>query len=454
MASISKLANGRRAIQFVGPDRKRRTVRLGKMSQRNAESVKVRVERLAASASTGHPVDDDTARWVSALDEVMHKRLAKVGLVPDRTSSLLLCFVDEYIAKRGDVKTSTATVWRRARNHIEKFFGPDQHIRDVTVGQAKDFRRHLLKQLAEDTVRRTCGITKQFFEDALDRGLISRNPFKHRDIPTATGAGDKSREFFVSTELTEKVLNSLPNAQWRLMFALARYGGMRCPSEVLSLRWRDVDWETGKLTVTSPKTEHHDGGDSRLVPLFPELRPYLQDCFELAEDGTEYVVTQYRKMDTSYSTLLKKKLRAAGLPTWPKPWQNLRSTRETELVERFPIHVVCAWIGNSQVVAQKHYLQGAEDHFSKAVQNPVQQIAETPRDDSQGVLGEDQKSLVLQGVASDCDFSQETLMGDEGLETMAPDTRKIDGPVLVVARVVAMGALVPAESSIQRRPVP
>ncbi len=32
----------------------------------------------------------------------------------------------------------------------------------------------------------------------------------------------------------------------------------------------------------------------------------------------------------------------AGLTPWPKLWQNLRSSRETELVETYPIHVVCA----------------------------------------------------------------------------------------------------------------
>jgi len=131
------------------------------------------------------------------------------------------------------------------------------------------------------------------------------------------------------------------------MFALARYGGLRCPSEVLSLRWQDIDWENGRFTVSSPKTEHHDGRESRIVPLFPELQPYLEDCFELAEDGAEYVITDYRNKDSSYGTLLTKRLRSAGLTTWPKPWQNLRSTRETELVELFPIHVVRARIGLS-----------------------------------------------------------------------------------------------------------
>ena len=54
---------------------------------------------------------------------------------------------------------------------------------------------------------------------------------------------------------------------------------------------------------------------------------------------------------------------SAGLQRWPKLFQNLRSTRETELAEDFPMHVVCPWIGNSQPIAAKHYLQVTDDHF-------------------------------------------------------------------------------------------
>jgi hypothetical protein len=32
------------------------------------------------------------------------------------------------------------------------------------------------------------------------------------------------------------------------------------------------------------------------------------------------------------------------------------------------MHVVCAWIGNSQAVAAKHYLQTTDEHFEKALQ--------------------------------------------------------------------------------------
>jgi len=68
-------------------------------------------------------------------------------------------------------------------------------------------------------------------------------------------------------------------------------------------------------------------------------------------------------------------IRKAGLKPWPKLFQNLRATRETELSEIFPSHVVCQWIGHTQEVAKKHYLQVTEDHFARAVEtteNPPQ----------------------------------------------------------------------------------
>ena len=51
---------------------------------------------------------------------------------------------------------------------------------------------------------------------------------------------------------------------------------------------------------------------------------------------------------------------------WPKLFHNLRSTRQTELAESYPIHVVCAWLGNTQAVAQNHYLKVVDAHFEKA----------------------------------------------------------------------------------------
>jgi integrase len=64
------------------------------------------------------------------------------------------------------------------------------------------------------------------------------------------------------------------------LVALSRFGGVRVPSEALTLHWRDIDWSADRMTVHSPKTEHHVGKASRVVPIFGELRPYLEDVFD------------------------------------------------------------------------------------------------------------------------------------------------------------------------------
>ena len=58
-------------------------------------------------------------------------------------------------------------------------------------------------------------------------------------------------------------------------------------------------------------------------------------------------------------------LQPPGKP-WPRLFQNLRASRETELANTFPLHVVAAWSGNSPTVALKHYLSVTAQHFQQA----------------------------------------------------------------------------------------
>jgi len=415
MASISRESNGRKTIQFTGTDGRRRSIRLGKASLRTAEAVKVKVEQLAAAAITGHAVDAETAHWLSHLDSVMADKLARVGLVPKRESASLGLFLDRYFSMRTDVKTSTLTIWGHTRRNLIEFFGPDKPLRDINRGDVEEWRLFLVEQLSDSTVHKRCGFAKQFFSFAVKRELIPSNPFAELK---SGGLSNPSRFYFVSSTEAEKVIEACPDAQWRLLFALCRYGGLRSPSKTLLLRWSDINWESGRMNVTSPKTEHHPGGESRLVPIFPELRPYLEECFDLAEPGTEYVITRYRNVSANLRTPLLRIIKRAGLKPWPKLFQNLRSTRQTELEESFPSHVVCSWIGNSEAVAKKHYLQVTDEHFEKAVQNPVQQAHVTARNDSQAEWTVNEKTPVLQGCASDCDYLHDRQVEDRGLEPL------------------------------------
>ncbi|MHC4563838.1 MAG: tyrosine-type recombinase/integrase [Planctomycetota bacterium] len=272
--------------------------------------------------------------------------------------------------------------------------------------------------MAENTVRRRCGMAKQFFRAAVRRKLIPSNPFE--DLK-ASVRGNSKQLYFITREEANKVLEACPDAQWRLIFALSRHGGLRCPSEHLALRWEDVDWERGRVRIWSSKTERHEGGDCRWIPLFPELLPYLRDVFEQAEPGTEYVITRYRQSNCNLRTQLQRIIGKAGLEACPKLFQNLRSTRETELAERWPEHVVCAWIGNSKAVARKHYLQVTDEHFERAAQitvrseeaaqNPAQHAHAEPRKTSHP-MREPTKFDVKRDPAIGC----ESLVGRVGFE--------------------------------------
>jgi integrase len=200
--------------------------------------------------------------------------------------------------------------------------------------------------------------------------ILAESPFA--EVKGVNVRANKDREVFITRDIAQQVLDACPDAEWRALFALCRFGGLRCPSEVLSLTCDDIDWVRGRIRVPSPKAEHHEGGASRVIPIFPELRPHLEDAHELAEPGADYVITRYRQKNINLRTQLQRIIRKAGLEPWEKPFQNLRSTRETELAETFPIHVCCAWLGNSQSVARKHYLQLTDEHFQKAAQQAAE----------------------------------------------------------------------------------
>src|SRR5262245_25166324 len=199
-----------------------------------------------------------------------------------------------------------------------------------------------------------------------------QNPCSEIKIPTPNVS---AQQRFIDRDAVQRLLD-VANPTWRIIIALARYGGLRCPPEVLSLEWRHVDWERSRITVPSPKTDRYDGKVTRTIPLFSELRPFLEDAFEQAIPGQTHVVggdhlakaqgpNGWRSCNlrTEFDKLVKR----AGLEPWPRLFHNLRSSRETELLESFPVHVVALWMGHDAKVSLKHYAQTTEDHFARAI---------------------------------------------------------------------------------------
>ena len=164
--------------------------------------------------------------------------------------------------------------------------------------------------------------------------------------------------------------------------------------------------------------------------MFPELRPYLEEAFEIAQPGAVHVITRYRDTKQNLRTHFKRIIRRAGLKLWPRLFQNLRASRETELAETYPLHVVCKWIGNTAKVAVDQYLQVTEDYFRRAaksgavetvtaLQEPVQQPSAPSRTDSQKTeIPLDSEDLLLVG-SRECESVQDWQMTPTGFEPVS-----------------------------------
>jgi hypothetical protein len=126
-----------------------------------------------------------------------------------------------------------------------------------------------------------------------------------------------------------------------------------------------VSFERRRIRIRCEKTEHREGREWREIPFFPEIVPHLQEAWEAAPEGAEMVIQKYRasqNLRMPFQDIVAR----AGVEVWGKPFQNLRATRETELVREFPLHVVCSWLGNTAAVAKAHYLSVTDTDFEKA----------------------------------------------------------------------------------------
>jgi hypothetical protein len=127
-------------------------------------------------------------------------------------------------------------------------------------------------------------------------------------------------------------------------------------------RWEDIDLANNRMTIRSNKTPA-----ARVCPIFPELRPHLLRAREMAPAGAVFVQTRYTASDNILTTLTKIITRA-GLVPWQKPLQNMRATRETELMAHYPVKDVSGWLGNNPAVVFKHYAMPMQKSFDLAVQ--------------------------------------------------------------------------------------
>ncbi len=310
-----------------------------------------------------HP---DAARWLTGVDDVVYARVVAHGLCQPRAGAVsvtLGTLLDRFDAA-GAVKAGTRYKYRQVADGLRAFLGAATPLASITPAHADNWRKSIAepkanpddktapaKTLARATVAKRVVIAKGVFRKAVRWGLIASNPFA--DL-RAGSQSNPDRAFYITVETIRAILAACPDDQWRAIVALSRFAGLRCPSEIVALRWGDVNWERGRLMVRSVKTEGHEGHAVRVVPIAPELRPILQDLFDRAEVGVEAGVPRLRDPAMNLRTQFERIIAKASVKPWPRLFHNMRASCATDWVERFPAHVVAGWLGHSPMIAAQH----------------------------------------------------------------------------------------------------
>lgn len=408
MASIAKDGKGWR-ILFVASDGRRKTLRLGRTDRKAAESIRNHVENLLVAKTAGTPIRQETAVWLSGIGDVLRDKLARAELIDARPTATLGDAVADYLKRQMHLKPASRCVTEQALRNLLAFFPVTRRLDSITPGDADDFARWLQTSgrsrkrtgqspaLRPATVAKRLGRVRSFFRDAQRRKWIHENPFAEVRIPAVS---DQSRDAYVPTEVVERLIEAAPDIEFKLLLAMARYLGVRVPSEPFSMTWDCVDWEHRLLRVPSPKTAAQ-GKAYRTTPIFPPVLPYLEAVFDAAEPGQVFIFHRLRQRESvkaaergwwaniNLRQALLRLITRIGEQPWPRLWHSLRASAETDLVARFPIHVVTAWLGNTPRIALKHYLRVTADDNARAAlepwksgaksgaqvaQNPAQQI--------------------------------------------------------------------------------
>jgi integrase len=380
MASIIE-RNGKRTLQWKFNNR-RWWAGLGATGAKAAAVLANRLQAVLDEIEHTGRLSGESSMWLSALKGGrLRQRLHDCGVLQAELTVRQLCDAFE---TRKERKEQTNVNYSHAIRNLVKCYGLDTPASAV---QGREFRPYLESRgLSRSTVNKRISIARSVFK------TISPNPFAE----VVAGRQDNSdRQFYVAADTILAVCR-YADPELKLVLMLARFAGLRVPSEIKGMRFSDVEWEADKIYIRSPKTEHHKGGEGRYVPLFHQVRGPLLDAMERSSRADSAV---FGELSPVGNVVLRRRLtmllQRLGIKPWPRLFQNLRASWETDCLRLFPAETP-KWAGHSHLVSQRHYLIQTDDSFRAAAAPPHAQFAAS-RSSGQGVGDSTMDSVTTSG---------------------------------------------------------
>lgn len=227
-------------------------------------------------------------------------------------------------AHRHEVSPRTVEDYQWALTHHLLPFFKDHHLTQITIAEVDRYKhtkvRHRERTRTERTlsnrsINATLALLAQVLELAVEYEHIQFNPARGRRRRLKAAQPKRTwlepeqiKPLLDATVRGQRGGKTTPDPKTRILLATGICTGLRI-SELLALRWQDVNLAQGRLTVIDAKT---DAGTGREIDIWPELQDALATYKTHTNHGkpADYVfATAPGKADTS-SNIAKRLKRA------------------------------------------------------------------------------------------------------------------------------------------------
>jgi integrase len=343
---------------------KQKTLYLGRdFTAGSADRVARIVTDILACRNRGDSLPLEIVRRIETLPERVQRSFERHGLIGGTTSRTLDNLLSSFYETKAHLKPRTQEGYKMFGNLLKGFFGGSKKIASIEKLDCERFKAALLKKYSVCTISRGIRSCRSIFKFAVDADWLAKNPFK--DVSGGNEV-NLERQVYVERKTICKVMEHCRDDYDRLVLALARFGGLRIPSEVCQLRFSDF---ADKVIRIHPETKT----GAREVPLVGEIREIFDRIvFNLGKDcvPSDLVFVQLGNYGTLRNRIISA-IRASGEKQWVKLFVNLRSSCITDFVERgYQEKTLDAIFGNSALVRSRHYVQFRKDReYAKVLED-------------------------------------------------------------------------------------
>ena len=288
-------------------------------------------------------------------------KLAKneIGIV-DRDKDIRR-FVEEYLvyaASNKAKKTFKRDKLILNRNFLS--FIEVNKLSKVTPQMIENYKTGRLKVVKEGTVNRELIIIKAMFNKAIEWGYLDKSPVER--VKKFKIRKDE-RPQFLSKEGIKRLLHSCTEGLYPFVYT-ALNTGMRS-SELVHLRWKDIDLDKRKIMVHSREDWQSKSGKSRTIDINDNSFEFLK---KYKHQKSEYVfcTKDARPLLNNLNRRFRNTAKRARLNDISI--HNLRHTFASHLVMAgVPLATVSKLLGHADIKTTMIYAHLSPDHLKEAV---------------------------------------------------------------------------------------